>query len=151
MRKAMVVVLSLILILLFVTACGIPREEYDKLSSDFAAVQAQIQALQGELSTKETELSAKKSELEATKEKLGQGKARIEILNAIFIPAMTGELDRMTEGESVAFFFEWRDKVIAVGDPTLTAKFESMIETFSDEALLSFFVYLLDSTADALE
>jgi len=165
MKKAIIVGLALIPILLFITSCGVAQEEYDRVSSDLAAAQTQIQSLQGELSTKETELSAKETELsaketelsaketelEAAEEKLEQGKARIEILNAIFIPAMTGELDRMTEAESVSYFFEWRDKIMDVGDPVLIVKFEAMMEAFSDEALLSFFVYMLESTADALE
>jgi len=125
-------------------AAGVPQEEYDRVSSDLAAGQAQIQSLQGEL-------SAKESELEAAEEKLEQGKARIEILNAIFLPAITGELDRMTEMEVFNFFLEWRDKIKDVGDTALTAKFEAMMQTFSYEAVLSFFVYLLESTADTLE
>ena len=97
------------------------------------------------------ELLAKETKLEDAREKLKNGKARVEILNAVFIPAMTGELDGMTDAESVAYFLKWRDKIMDVGDATLTVKFELMIETFSDEALLPFFVYLLESTADGLE
>ena len=144
MKKAIIVGLALIPILLFITSCGVAQEEYDRVSSDLAVAQTEIQSLQSDLSAKETEL-------EAAEEKLEQGKARIEILNAIFIPAITGELDRMTEAESVSYFFEWRDKVKAVGDPTLTAKFEAMLETFSDQALTSFFIYLLESIPKALE
>ena len=151
MKKVIIVGLALIPILLFITSCGVAQEEYDRVSSDLAAAQTQIQSLQGELSTKETELSAKESDLEATKGKLEQGKARIEILNAVFLPGITGELDRMTEAESVSYFFEWRDKVKAIGDPTLTAKFEAMIEIFSDQAFTSFFIYLLESIPEALE
>ena len=158
MKKAIIVGLALIPILLFITSCGVAQEEYDRVSSDLAAAQTQIQSLQGELSAKETELSAKESDLsakesdlEAAKGKLEQGKARIEILNAVFLPGITGELDRMTEAESVSYFFEWRDTVKAVGDPTLTAKFEAMLETFSDQAFTSFFIYLLESIPEALE
>ena len=151
MKKAIIVGLVLIPILLFITSCGVAQEEYDRVSSDLAAAQTQIQSLQGELSTKETELSAKESDLEAAKGKLEQGKARIEILNAVFLPGITGELDRMTDTEAMNYFLEWRDKVKAVGDPTLTAKFEAMLETFSDQAFTSFFIYLLESIPEALE
>jgi len=151
MKKAIMVGLALIPMLLFITSCGVPQEEFNRVSSDLAAAQTQIQSLQSDLSAKETELSVKGSELEATKGKLEQGQARIEILNAIFLPAITGELDRMTEAESVAYFLEWRDKVVAVGDPTLTAKFQAIIDTWSDEATLSFFIYLLESIPEALE
>ncbi len=151
MKKAIVIGMALVLVLFLMTSCGVPQEDYDKVSSDLATAQTEIQSLQADLSAKDTELSAKESELESIKGKLEQGKARIEILNAIFIPAITGELEGMTDAESAVSFLEWRDKIMDVEDPKLTAKFEAIIETFSDEALLSFFVYLLESTADALE
>ncbi|GAI81809.1 unnamed protein product, partial [marine sediment metagenome] len=113
-------------------------------SSDLTAAQAEIQSLQ-------SDLSAKESDLEAAKGKLEQGKVRIEILNAIFIPAITGELDRMTEAEAMNYFLEWRDKVKAVEDPTLTVKFQAVIDTGSDEATMDLFVYLLESIPEALE
>ncbi len=175
MRKAILIgIIPLVLTLVLLPACaaGVPQEEYTRVSSDLAAAQTQIQSLEGdlsakeselaaaqteiqslqdELSTKDTELSAKESELEVVKGKLEQGKATSEILNAIFIPAMTGELDEMTEAEAISWFLEFRDKVIAVGDPTLTAKFEAMLETFSDEAFMSFFMYLMESIPKTLE
>jgi hypothetical protein len=159
MKKGILLGIALLMVLVLLPACasGVPQEEYERVSNELIAAQTQTWSLQDELTTAQTqiqslqdELSAKESQLEATQEKLEQGKARIEILNAIFIPAMTGELDAMTEAEAINFFFEWRDTVKAIEDPVLTAKFEAMIETFSDEALLSFFVYLLESTADAL-
>jgi len=158
MKKAIVIGMALVLVLFLMTSCGVSQQEYDKVGSDLTTAQTQIQLLQGELSAKETELSAKESELKVTKEKLKQGKARFEILNAIFMPALTGEIEGMTEAEALIYFFEWRDKIIDVEDPTLIVKFEVMIETLSAEtwlsfyeASLSFFVYLLESTADVLE
>ena len=57
----------------------------------------------------------------------------------------------MTEAEDMNYFFEWRDQIMAIGDPVLTAKFESLMDTFSDAATMSFFLYLFESTAEALE
>ena len=154
MRKAIVIgIIPLVLTLVLLPACaaGVPQEEYTRVTSDLAAAQTQIQSLEGDLSAKETELSTKESELEVVKGKLEQGKATSEILNAIFIPAMTGELDEMTDAEAISWLLEFRDKVIAVGDPTLTAKFEVMLETLSDEASMSFFMYLLESISRTLE
>lgn len=192
MRKAMVVGLVLVLMLLFITACGVPQEKYDKLGGDFNASQAQVQSLQGELTgaqtqiqslqgqlttsqaqvqslqgqltEKETQLSTKESELaaaqtqiqslqgenNAAKAKLEQGEARVEILNDIMIPALTGELAGMTQSEQTNYFLKWRDKIIAVGDSTLTAKFQAIIDTGSNEASLNFFLYLLGSISKAL-
>ena len=146
MKKTILIGMALILMLFLLPSCaGVSQEEYDQLSSDLAAAQTQIQSLQDEL-------SAKESELEAADGKLEEGKARVEILNAVFIPAITGELDEMTETEAVNYFLEWRDKVNAIGDPALTAKFEALIDSgFSDEAFTSFFVYLLESIPEVLE
>ena len=146
MKKAIVISIALVLMLFVLPSCaaGVPQEEYDRVSTDLAAVQAQIQSLQ-------SDLSAKESELEAAEEKLEQGKVRIEILNALFIPAITGELDRMTEAEAMNYFLEWRDKVKTVGDPTLTAKFQAVMDAGSDEATMDLFVYLLESIPEALE
>ena len=138
MKKHIVIGAVLLSVLLLLTSCsGISKEEYDKAKSDLATVQAQ--------------LTTKTSELEAANQKLAQGMARIEIINAILIPAMKGELDNMTESQSIKFFLDWRDKIKAIGDPTLTAKFEALIGNFSDDAMSAFFVYLLESTATTLK
>jgi len=174
MKKAILTGMVLVLMLFLLPSCaaGVSQEQYDKISSDLAAAQTQIQSLQDESSAKETELSAKESEfaaaqtqiqslqgelsakdteLEATKERLKQARLRIEILNAIFIPAMTGELDRMTEMEAINLFFECRDNIKDVGDPLLEAKFEVIMEPTGEEGMMDFFIYLLESTADILE
>jgi hypothetical protein len=56
----------------------------------------------------------------------------------------------MTESEIVDWTFKWRDKIVAVGDPTLTAKFQAIIDTGSDEATTEFFLYLMNSIAETL-
>ena len=63
MKKRILVGLALILPLLSSISCGVPQEEYNKLSSDLAVAQTQIQSLQSDLSAKETELSETESEL----------------------------------------------------------------------------------------
>ena len=63
MKMRILIGLALILPLLSAISCGVPQEEYDKLSSDLAVAQTQIQSLQSDLSAKETELSTKESKL----------------------------------------------------------------------------------------
>jgi predicted nuclease with TOPRIM domain len=192
MKKAMVIGVAILFILLLVTSCGVSQELYENVRTDLITAQVEIETLRGNLSTaqsekkalqddlstaqsekqalendldavrrqikilqddllaQESEVSNLESDLESAREKLEEGNARIEILNAILIPSITGELYRMTESESMNYFFEWRDKVIAVGDPTLTAKFQAIIDTLSDEATSSFFLYLLESIPKAL-
>jgi len=63
MKRRILVGLALILPLLSAISCGVPQEEYNKLSSDLTVAQTQIQSLQSDLSTKKAELSTKESEL----------------------------------------------------------------------------------------
>jgi len=105
-----------------------------------------------ELTSIETELAVTEAENADLNETLVEAKARMEVIEGIFVPAMTGELDEMTDAEAMAWFLAWQDQVEAIGDPTLEAKFQVFIASnFSDAALLSFFVYLFESTAEALE
>ncbi|MBI4180675.1 MAG: hypothetical protein HY528_01960 [Chloroflexi bacterium] len=166
MKKTFLLRLTLLMTLLFLTACGVPQKDYDKLASDLTAAQAQIQTLQRDLSAKESEfsaaktqaqslqssLSAKESELQATKTKLTQSKSRLEVVNALLMPSLTGELYNWTDVQALTFFLGWMSKVQAVGDPTLTAKFGEIISTgFTDKSITAFFVYLLESITKALE
>jgi len=49
MKKIVLLSLTLLMTLLFLTACGVPQKDYDKLASDLAAAQAQIQSLKNQL------------------------------------------------------------------------------------------------------
>ncbi len=113
---------------------------------------AELTDTKAELADTEAELTSTEAENAALNETLEEAKARMEIIEGIFVPALTGELDEMTENEAVDWFLEWRDQIMAIGDPTLEARFQAFIDSnFSDAALTSFFVYLLESTAEALE
>jgi cell division protein FtsB len=160
MKKAILVVVVLLPMLFLLSSCtaGVSQEEYDSLANDLTTAQAEYDSLANDLTTAQAEydslandLTTAQAQIQSLQGQLEQGKARVEILNDIFIPAITGELFGLTEAESIAYFLEWRDNIIAIGDPELTSKFETMIETFSDQALTSFFVYLLESTSDTLE
>jgi outer membrane murein-binding lipoprotein Lpp len=131
-------IIMVVLVLPFLVSCsGISQEKYDKVNSDLAAAQAQIQKLQGDLTAKDTELKA-------TNGKLGKARNEIEVLNAIFIPALMGELNNKSPDEMTSVFLSWRDKVNTIGDPTLTAKFQAIMDSGGgNEATMEFFRYLL--------
>lgn len=159
-RWLMVAMVVLLVLISTVTACApkVSQEEYDGVVAELSTSQDEIQSLQGELSTTKAELSIVEAELAIasdevviTNRKLAQGRARLEVLNLVFIPALTGEMDYLTEAESVSLFLTWSNQVQGVGDPELTAKFDSMISSASDAAVLSFFVYLMESTAKELQ
>ena len=112
---------------------------------------AELANIEAELADTEAELTSTEAENADLSEILMEAEARMEIIEGIFVPAFTGELDEMTEAETTAWFLEWRDQIMAIGDTVLTERFESFMDTFSDAALESFFVYLFESTAEALE
>ena len=174
MKKAIVIGMVLILMFFMLSSCGVSAEEYAKVSADLVAAQTEISGLQSELSAKEgefqtmlsqlsdkesqlrtvqsqlsdkeSELQSVQSQLEATMEKLEQGKAKMEVINGIWLPIMKGE-----SPGGIDYFFEWRDQIIAVGDPVLTENFNEMLDTRSDEDLAKFFVHLFESMAESLE
>ena len=103
------------------------------------------------LSDTKAELASTEAELTDINETLEEAKARMEIIAGILMPVMTGELDEMTEAAVGSWFLEWRDQIMAMGDPVLEAKFQAFIDSLDEPELLSFFVYLFESTAEALE
>ncbi len=70
MKKHILVGLALILPLLSAISCGVPQEEYNKLSSDLAVAQTQIQSLQSDLSAKEKELATAQTEISSLEDDL---------------------------------------------------------------------------------
>jgi len=149
MKKTLSLGLSLFLLLMvlpFLVSCsGISQEKYDKVNSDLTSTQAQIQKLQGDLTAKDTELKA-------TQIKLDKVNSKIEILNDIFIPAITGDFDNKTQNEITDIFLSWRDKVNAIGDTTLAAKFQMILDSGnSNDATNEFFKYLLEDIAKTVK
>jgi outer membrane murein-binding lipoprotein Lpp len=130
--------IMLLMVLPFLVSCGgISTEKYDKVNSNLTSALAQIQKFQGDLTAKDTDLKADSA-------KLGKAKNEIEVLNAIFIPALTGELNNKTQSEMASLLLIWRDKVNTIGDPALTTKFQAIVEGGgSNEATMEFFRYLL--------
>jgi hypothetical protein len=146
-KKGFCLVLGLVILLLLSVACsgGVSQDKYDKVNGDLAAAQVQAQKLQGDLTVKDTQLKT-------ANDKLALAQSEIEIINTIFIPAFKGELDNVTETESMNLFLSMRDKVNAVGDSELTAKFQAIIDSIgSDEATLAFFIYLMEDISRTLK
>ena len=148
--KTWLVVISVVAVLLAIST-GVGFWMLTDTKAELADTKAELVSTEAELTSTKAELTSTEAENAALNETLEEAKARMEIIEGIFVPAFTGELDEMTEAEAMAWFLEWRDQIMAIGDPVLTAKFEFLMDTFSDAALESFFVYLFESTAEALE
>jgi hypothetical protein len=159
-KKWLLVCIPLLSIALLVTGCGVPKEDYDAVIAERDSAQAEIQSVKAELTASQANVSELTSsldgataELQAAKECMSSAKIKAEIVNALFIPAMTGELDQMSETEGMNYFLEWRDKIVSSKDPVLLEKFDALIASdFGDEQpFMDFFIYLLESIPETLE
>ncbi len=130
MKKIVLLSLTLLMTLLFLTACGVPQKDYDKLASDLAVAQAQVQSL---------------------RQKIDDSKAMIELLTDFVIPSLRGETYTMTSSQGANFLFEWADKVDNIRDPLLTRKFQILVAAWSEETLDSFYTYLREAILKTLE
>ena len=119
--------------------------------AQLASTEAELVSAETELVSTEAELVSTEAELTDTNETLEDARARMEILAGIFLPVITGELDQMTEAEIINWFVEWRDQILAIGDPILEAKFQAAVDSLHEADLMSFFVYLFDSMAEVLD
>ena len=117
-------------LLSIVSSCDISEDDYNSVVDELQEARLELYEIE--------------EQLETLQEKLDQTSERIEVINGLFVPIMQGN-----EPE-VSYFFQWRDKIIAVGDPMLTEMFNEMMDEQSDEKLSEFFVYLFESTAEAL-
>ncbi len=132
------VLLLVSLVMLGGCAGGVSQEDYEAMVTERDAAQTEVVTLQGELVSLE--------------QKMTQAKALAEVLRGLFVPALTGELEKISENESMRYFLEWRDKVEASGDPIARDKFEALAESgFPDEQMTAFFLYLFEALPERLE
>ncbi|GAH41970.1 unnamed protein product, partial [marine sediment metagenome] len=128
------------------------QTKIQSLQDDLIGAEVQIQSLQSDYDKAKSDLEASQAEVQAAKERMLFAKTNADIVNALFVPAMTGELDEMSESEAMILFLEWRDKIMSAEDPLLLAKFDALIAAeFGDEQALDFFVYLFESIPEILE
>jgi len=149
--KTWLVIVSVVAVLL-AASTGVGFWMLSDTKAEMANTEAELASTGAELTSTEAELASTEAENVALNETLEEAKARMEIIDGIFVPVLTGETDEMTEVEVAAWFLEWRDQIMAIGDPALETVFQEFIDSdMSDEAGFSFFVYLFESMAEALE
>ena len=156
--KTWLIIVSVVAVL-FAASTGVgfwmlsdTKAEMADTEAELASTEAELASTEAELTSTEAELTSTEAENAALNETLMEAKARMEIIEGIFVPAFSGELDEMTEAEVGAWFLEWRDQIMAIGDPTLEAKFQACIDSnFGVTEFTGFFVYLFESMAEALE
>ena len=163
MKKLFLIALIALLAIPTLTGCGVPAEDYDKVVSDLAAAQTQIQKLetdlasvQNEVSQLEDENTTLRSELEnitgeyealqteyndlnATVEevisKLESAYMYEQVLVELLLPAITG--DELTAPFKISNVQAFVDKT---DDETLKEKFEAWSKSPSNRTLVGEFL-----------
>ena len=149
--KTWLVVVSVVAVLL-AASTGVGFWMLSNTKAELTSTKTELADTDAELLSTEAELASTEAELAEIDETLEEAKARWELIEGVFLPALTGEFYEMTEAEAGAWLLEWQGQIIAIGDPTLEAQFQEFIDSdFSDEAAFDLFVYLFESMAEALE
>lgn len=82
MKRTIMVGMVLILMLFLLSSCGVPQEDNDRVSSDLASAQTQIQSLEGELTAVRGDLTKAEGELAAAQADLTKAQAQIQPLQS---------------------------------------------------------------------
>ena len=180
--KKLIGMVALVTVLLFAVSCssGVSQEKYDKATSDLTAKTAELQSVNtqytqakssldaanlkidkatsdltaktAELQSANTQYTQAKSSLDAANVKLNKAKIEITVVNAIFLPAMTGELNQMSQADQTKLMQTMEDNIKSIGDAALQAKWDAMKNSGGDEdATMAFFQYLLSDVAKTLQ
>ena len=82
MKKAILIGMVLVLVLFLLPSCaaGVPQEEYDRVSSDLAAAQTQIQSLQGDLTAAQGDLTAAQTQIQSLQGDLAKAQTQVQPL-----------------------------------------------------------------------
>ena len=167
MKKTILTGTVLILMLLFITSCGVPQEDYDSVSSDLAAAQTQIQSLQGDLTEAQaqtqslqgdlTEAQAQIQSLESNKEateekeKCAEALAYAEFLDVLMYPAWkeAGTTLRFEFEDDVEWFIELKNRSSIIGDTELSSYLKEL-EKGQEAAMYETWDYCIDRIEKAL-
>ena len=89
MKKTILIGMALILMLFLLSSCGVSQEEYNRVSSDLATAQTQIQSLQGDLTEArgdlaeaEAQIQSLQGDLTAVRADLAEAEAQIQSLQS---------------------------------------------------------------------
>lgn len=152
MKKLVAVVVASLSVFTLLASCAptVAKTEYDKtlgelstlqtqntqIQTDLTAALALSRQLQTEIAKKETQfqsdLAKKDGQLQAANDRIKQAAIRIEILNALFLPVMTGK--QMTTSQQLDIVTAMREKVKATGDVQLIAKLDAFFEAAARQA-----------------
>jgi outer membrane murein-binding lipoprotein Lpp len=173
--------LSVVLVVVSLVLIGcVPKSQLDQANSDLQTALAQQQELSTQLEETRSQLKTSQDELEQTKndlqdaqdqvdqlqaelkdsqseaDKLRRSKmealARAQVIEAIFVPTLSGQIDPQDQAAAAQLFLDWSRKIDATGDQQLKNKFANLITSaFSLDATVDFMTYAIQSLVDSLE
>ncbi|GEM_PF-6730928 len=168
MKKAILIGMVLVLLLFLIPSCaaGVPQEEHDRVSSDLAvaqtqiqslqddltATQAQVQSLQGDLTEAQAQVQPLQDDKEAAEEKRAQALVYAEYLDMLLYPVWGGAglAPRFTFESDIEWMIGLRDTADDMGDAELSNYLEELLK--GDEAAMNLLWYhCLDRIVKALK
>ncbi len=168
MKKAILIGMALVLLLFLIPSCaaGVPWEEYDRVSSDLATAQTQIQSLQDDLTAAQTQIQSLQDDLaeaqaqiqppqvdnEAAEEKRAQALAYAEYLDILLYSLFeeAGLTPRFAFEDDIEWMIELRDRADDIGDTELS-NYLKELEERSEGAMERLWHYCLDRIEKALK
>jgi len=145
-------VLILMLFLLPSCAAGIPQEEYDRVSSDLAAAQTQIQSLQADLTKAQAQIQSLQSGKEVAGEKYAEALAYAEYLDVLMYPVWkeAGLAPRFVFEDDFEWMSELSNRASNMGDTELTS-YVKELRGGNEAAMTELWYYCLDRIEKALK
>jgi septal ring factor EnvC (AmiA/AmiB activator) len=158
--------LGLILVLLLAASCGGPSlKDFNQATNDLASLNAtyqqvnnNLQRVNNELQQVNSDLQVKTAEVDSlndsnneTQTRLNKVKIELAIYNAVFIPALTGELNNAGEEEQQKIMDEIEADINLLDDPIMLRKYNQMKFSGDSDATAEFFLYILQDMENTLK
>ncbi len=167
MKKTILTSMVLILILFWLPSCaGVSQEEYDRVSSDLAAAQtqiqslqadlskaqAQIQSLQGDLTEAQAQIQSLQSDIEVADKNPAEALAYAEFLDILMYHAFRdcGITPRFTFEDDIEWLVEVRSRASDIGGTELSGWIKEL-ERHNEAVMSDLWDYCLGGIEKALK
>ncbi len=159
MKKTIMVGMVLILMLFLLSSCGVPQEDYDRVSSDLAAAQTQIQSLEGDLTAAQADLTKAEAQTqslqtdkEVAQEKRAEALAYAEYLDVVMYTVWrdAGLTPRFVFESDFLWMVELGSIASNMGDAELS-NYVKRIQEGDEAAMTELWDYCLDRIEKALK
>lgn len=152
MKYLIAIGVGLVFVSIFTVSCGgVSQEVYDRATENLASLNATYEQVNNDLAAKAAELESLNTQNNEANTKLDKLKIEVAIYNAVFIPALTGELDYASEAEQQQIINGIEDNIKTLNDPVLQRKYNQMKFSADSDATAEFFLYLLQDIEKTLE